>query len=214
MVEWMHKEITASETLEFKKLESHRGFLVSRWVPCMREDVDALHKFFSTKTPPKRIVRPLKGATAVYAFGDASSTGLGSSITIGDAIHYQIGQWDDEVTAESSNYRELANLVNSLELAHSQGLLKNTEVFMFTDNSTAEATVLKGTSKSRKLFDLILRLHMLHMHGDMIIHFVHVSGRRMIAQGTDGLSRGNTHEGVFSGHSFLSSCPLHLSTLE
>jgi hypothetical protein len=28
MVDWMHKEITASETLEFKKLESHRGFLV------------------------------------------------------------------------------------------------------------------------------------------------------------------------------------------
>jgi len=28
MVDWMHKEITASETIEFKKLESHRRFSV------------------------------------------------------------------------------------------------------------------------------------------------------------------------------------------
>ena len=40
---------------------------------------------------------------------------------------------------ESSNYHELANLVLAIEEAHQDGLLKGVELFMFTDNSTAEA---------------------------------------------------------------------------
>ncbi len=139
----------------------------------------------------------------MYSFGDALGSGFGSSLKIEDTIHYQSGQWKDEVGAESSNYRELSNIINSLEAAHERGLLKNTEVFMFTDNSTAEAAVFKGTSKSRKLFELILRLQNLQMHGKMIILFIHVSGKRMIAQGTDGLSQGNTSEGEFKGLRFF-----------
>jgi hypothetical protein len=43
-----------------------------------------------------------------------------------------------------------------LEIAHSQGLLENTEVFMFMDNNTAKAAIFKEVSKSRKVFDLVL----------------------------------------------------------
>jgi hypothetical protein len=168
----------------------------------------------SSKSPPKRVARPSKEAVVVYSFGDASGSGFGSSLKIEDTIHYQSGQWKDEIGAESSNYRELSNIINSLETAHEMGLLENTEVFMFTDNSTAEAAVFRGTSKSRKLFDLVLRLQNLQMHGKMMLHFIHVSGKRMIAQGTDGLSQGNTNEGVFREVSFLHFVPLHLSVLE
>eukprot|EP00978_Attheya_sp_CCMP212_P002155 scaffold4461_cov48-Attheya_sp.AAC.1 len=59
---------------------------------------------------------------------------------------------------------------------------------MFTDNSTAEAAYWKGTSKSRKLFELVLMLKKLEVKYDIILHVIHVSGKRMMAQGTDGLS--------------------------
>ncbi len=59
---------------------------------------------------------------------------------------------------------------------------------MFTNYSTTEAAYWKGTSKSRKLFDLVLRLKKLEVEHDIILHVIHVSGKRMIAQGTDGLS--------------------------
>jgi hypothetical protein len=37
----------------------------------------------------------------------------------------------------SSNYRELDNLVSAIEEVHQEGLLDNSELFMFTDNSPA-----------------------------------------------------------------------------
>jgi hypothetical protein len=52
------------------------------------------------------------------------------------------------------------------------------------------------------------------MSGGLAIHVIHVSGKRMIAQGTDGLSRGSTTTGVMSGASFGSFVPLHQSVVE
>ncbi len=40
---------------------------------------------------------------------------------------------------------------------------------------------------------------------------VHVAGSRMIAQGTDGLSRGDQNAGVMTGQNMLDHVPLHLS---
>jgi hypothetical protein len=43
---------------------------------------------------------------------------------------------------------------------------------------------------------------------------LHVAGSQMIAQGTDGLSRGDVTEGVLSGQAMLSFIPLHMSAIE
>ena len=40
---------------------------------------------------------------------------------------------------ESSNHRELRNLVNSLLVVDKEGSLAGTGAFIFTDNTTAEA---------------------------------------------------------------------------
>ena len=64
------------------------------------------------------------------------------------------------------------------------------------------------------MFDLILRLKTLALAQDLTLHVIHVSGTRMKAQGTDGLSRGNKGIGVMSGMSMLSFVPLHLSPYE
>jgi len=49
------------------------------------------------------------------------------------------------------------------------------------------------------------------MQGQVVLHVIHVSGSRMIEQGTDGLSRGDFSSGVMSGHHMLDFIPLHLS---
>jgi len=127
---------------------------------------------------------------------------------------YRHGQWSADHSRESSNFCELANLVYAIEDNHSKSLLDDAELFLFTDNTTAEAGFYKGTSSSCRLFSLILRLRKLQMQTNMIVHVIHVAGKRMIAQGTDALSRGLTTEGVMSGTAFASFVPLHLSALE
>ena len=192
-----------------------------------RDDIKCLLYLTLSDTPPDRQVRMLQHAKVVYGFGDASKSGFGASIELPDkSIVWRFGQWTLEQEQEeahpglsfikerSSNYRELRNLVEALEGAHTEGLLSDREVFMFTDNSTAESAYFKGISTSEDLFELVLRLRKLEMTGDCIIHMVHVAGTRMIDQGTDGLSRGDRNSGIMAGESMLSFIPLHLSAFD
>jgi hypothetical protein len=105
-------------------------------------------------------------------------------------------------------------LILTLEEAQANGDLYNTEVFVFTDNSMAERAFYNGISSSRTLFNLVLKLQKLQMHQEPMIHFVHVSGRRMMAQGTDGLSRGVSPQGALRGTSLLEFVPLHQDPVE
>jgi hypothetical protein len=73
---------------------------------------------------------------------------------------------------------------------------------------------LEGLFQSRKLFDLILELKMIEMEYDLILHIVHVSGRHMIRQGSDGLSREDHSQGVMTGASMESFIPLHKTSIE
>jgi hypothetical protein len=130
-------------------------------------------------------------------------------------LEYEYGQWTTEAgETNSSNWRELNNLVEALERTFSSHDLGGCEFFMFTDNSTAEAAYWKGTSKSRKLFELVLRLKKLEAKHDIILHVIHVSGKRMIAQGTDGLSRGDHSQGVMQGKPMIAYVPLHLNPFD
>ncbi|KAL7556742.1 hypothetical protein ACA910_008079 [Epithemia clementina (nom. ined.)] len=94
-------------------------------------------------------------------------------------------------------------------LVCSNELETGTEVFVFTDNSTAEAAFYKGTSKSKLLFDLVLRLCNLEMTGQLFVHVIWVARTRMIEQGTDGLSCGDLMHGVLAGANMLEFVPLN-----
>jgi hypothetical protein len=52
------------------------------------------------------------------------------------------------------------------------------------------------------------------MSGRICIQMVHIPGIRMIAQGTDGLSRGDFTEGVMAGQNMLLHVPVHCTALE
>lgn len=178
------------------------------------DDVVALESLFSAASPPQRQVRPSMSCIASYMFGDASGSGFGSSFTIDQSLIYSHGKWNINHSQESSNYRELSNLINAIKEAAERGLLTNAELFVFTDNFASESTFYKGTSSSKKLFELMLSLRRLQMNAGISIHMIHVAGKRMISQGTDGLLRGSTTSGVMSGLPMLTFIPLHLSALE
>jgi hypothetical protein len=160
-----------------------------RVAPRLHDDILALVHLFSDKEPTKRTIQPKKCAEAMYMFGDASGSGFGSSLMIEQEIYYLHGQWSSTFASETSNYRELGNLLHAITEATNKGLLKNSELFVFTDNTTVESAFYKGTSSSKRLFQLVLDLRKLQLHGGFILHLIHVAGQRMIAQG-DQLTRG------------------------
>jgi uncharacterized protein YacL (UPF0231 family) len=95
---------------------------------------------------------------------------------LGYEIHYQYGQWSNEVVKDSSlNWRELGNLVHSLKFIAKEHDHQGHEIFVFTDNSTAEAAFWKRTLRSEKLFNLVLELKELKLDLlGLILHMVHV----------------------------------------
>ncbi|MFN9982847.1 MAG: hypothetical protein ACK53Y_23155, partial [bacterium] len=108
---------------------------------------------------------------------------------------YRHGLWGRDQEDSSSNFKELLNLTCALEEGLEEGFLKNAEVWIFTDNFTAESVFYKGNSTNPRLFDLAPRLRKLEMGGNMKILMIHIPGTRMIEQGTDGLLRGELFEG-------------------
>jgi hypothetical protein len=183
-------------------------------VPRFQNDIKALSRLFELAEPPEVVLRSNKVIEIMYGFGDASGKGFGSTLLSSGGIKYRIGLWSRDAEEDSSNWRELGNLVEALEEEGATGSLDGAAVFFFTDNTTAEAALYKGNSSSQKLFDLVLRMKSLEMEKGCRVVVSHVSGERMKAQGTDGVSRGQLKEGVPSGASMLSFIPTDRDPLD
>jgi hypothetical protein len=96
-----------------------------------------------------------------------------------------------------------------------QGRLKETELYLFTDNFTAECAYYRGGSNtSKSLNKLIFRLWELQMQCNFDLYVYHIAGTRMIESGIDGLSRGDKSEGFAKGESILTHIPIHLKPTE
>jgi hypothetical protein len=153
--------------------------------------------------------------TLIYGFGDASGEGFGSAVgvlgnTSGDNnIRVRRGFWCSAISEEASNYREFHNLLDAVEDMARVGNLEGAEIYLFTDNSTSEAIYYTGSTDSPKLFDLMLDLKTLALQVGFNLYLIHIAGTRMIAQGTDGLSRGELQLGALFDDS-TQSVPLHL----
>ena len=122
----------------------------------LKDDLEVLMKFTENDVPPQVPVRSTR-SVSVYMVGDASGTGFGGSVWEAGAetIDAAFGGWNEEVMRESSNFREALNLVMMIEAQVESGeLIPGTEVFVFTDNSTAERAFNKGSSSSSKLHEL------------------------------------------------------------
>jgi hypothetical protein len=178
-------------------------------VPRLKDDVQALQQLTKFVLPPLRVVRPAHNVHVYYGFGDASGKQFGTTLSLGydcrgklsstredsQGICFLVGLWSVDKQLESLNYKELRNLVDTVSGEAKAGRMRDCKFFLFTDILTAEGCIYQGNSKSRNLHGLVLPLHTLEMLYGMTIHVVHILGKRMIAQGTDGCLRGSLLEG-------------------
>jgi hypothetical protein len=178
------------------------------------DDIRALSALLGQEKPVKKLVRASRVYTILYGFADASGSGFGSTVLGNDGIRYRIGTWDSDTQESSSNFREFENVVEALKEEAKAGHLRNALIFLCTDNSTVESALVKGNSSSKKLFELVLEVRCLAMREGARIVVSHVSGERMKAQGTDGVSRGQLKEGVSAGADMLSFIPFQLSAIQ
>jgi hypothetical protein len=197
-------------------------------VPRLEADLKALKILTNFDLPPLRVVRPFHSVHVYYGFGDASGRQFGSTksgsfrpsakgdegVDLASQTRYRVGLWGADTQEESSNYKEFRNLVDVVEEEAQDGRLSNCEFFLCTDSATAESCFYRGSSRSPLLHDLVIRLRRLEMEFGMIVWLIHVAGSRMIAQGTDGCSRGSFIEGVMAGDDMLSHLELDRSAVD
>ena len=108
------------------------------------------------------------------------------------------------------NFREANNLVDSIRHMVGKGRMSETELFVFTDNCVFESVFYKVKSNSNMLFETVLQIHEIPVEGGLIMHVVHISGKRMIEAGIDDLSIRNYMGGIMQGIYPLKFIPLHL----
>jgi hypothetical protein len=86
------------------------------------------------------------------------------------------------VEGKSSNYHKLKSFVEAVEEEAKEGYLTNSELWLFTNNSTAESCFHKGSSSSRALHDLVLQLKKIELQAGFTLYDVHVAGIRSAKQ--------------------------------
>ncbi len=158
-------------------------------VPRLVRDVGALRRLAASDLPPLRVATPAEVVQVFYGFGDAAGKGFGA--TVAGSYHcsrklsepragpkelrYRVGIWTAEEEEESSNFKELCNLVETAEKEAEAGRLRNCEFFLFTDNLVAESCYYCGSSSSPKLHSLVLLLRVLEMRFGMRVLVVNMS---------------------------------------
>ena len=120
------------------------------------------------------------------------------------------GFWKADESDESSNWRELRNLIDTIQEEAEKGSLVGKEVWLATDNSTAAFAFYKGASTSKLLHQMVIELRMIALQGNFVIHIYHIAGTRMIESGIDALSRGELHVAALEASVHI-VMPLHLS---
>jgi len=165
--------------------------------PRFEGDLEALVELTVPLEAPVVPLRATSSVVAKYLTGDASGRGFGSALWIDGHIEYESGLGGESWAGESSNWREATNLAERITRLGSEDRLRGSLLVVLTDNSTFESTYWKGSSRtSPKLHRIILDLYKAARDGGFLLKVYHISGRRMIASGVDGLSRGDRLEGI------------------
>lgn len=83
--------------------------------PRLRQDLEALRELMEPDLPPLRTVRSRKAMNVYYGFGDASGSAFGVTFCEEKGSYFEYGEWTTTEVEQSSNWRELCNLVEALE---------------------------------------------------------------------------------------------------
>jgi hypothetical protein len=139
---------------------------------------------------------PQQGSLGI-SYGDGSGSGTGGTVQVlgqdgaCPSMEAWMGTWRSHVHSFTSNWRELRTLVHTLEReVGGNGRLRGSTLFYFTDNLVTYYIVTGGSSTSPELQKLLRRLKYLELSLGIRLEVVHIPGKHMIEQRTDGLSRG------------------------
>ncbi len=83
--------------------------------PRLKSDVEALQVLMKGDKPPLRQIRGESCSQVLYGFGDTSGSAFGTILGKDGKIYYEYGQWCSEESEQSSNWRELKNVVDAME---------------------------------------------------------------------------------------------------
>jgi hypothetical protein len=122
-------------------------------LPRLLSDLKVMMELTAAEDLPLGRVQARRKVNILNCYGDASGSGFGWCIDFSDGVQYELGEWCERIQEAASNYRELRNLVNSMVRAVQEGRPEGCEVFLYTDNYTAEGAYCKGTAKSRPLLN-------------------------------------------------------------
>jgi hypothetical protein len=146
---------------------------ITKAVLRFKENLEAILELASGGKPALRCVQSKRILTAYYGFGDASLAGFGSTVQCPSGVHSRFGLWGKDKEDKSSNYRELRNLVETVEEEAGKSYLKNSKLWLFMDISTAKSCFYKGGSSSKLLHELILRLKKAKICHGFVLYLVH-----------------------------------------
>jgi hypothetical protein len=178
-------------------------------------DLATLAGTFELADSPQISVRVCKLVVVLYdGFGDASGLGFGDSFLKANGIDYCVGVWGSDEEGDSSNCKELTNCVGAIWRQAESGALTGSELFLCTDKVVAKLAIYKGSANSSKLYALLVELWVLQAKFRFWLVVCHCVGTWMIAQGTDGVSRGKLGNRVMNESDMMPFIPCHLNAME
>ena len=186
-----------------------------QWTREVKRDLEALLLFYQAEDPEFLLVRPREKTDVIYMGGDASAAAYGAGEQHGDGnVTVWLGNWTMYESAKGSNWREAANLARALLRRITSGHFDGKEIWMATDNLVWALIANKGMSKSKGLSDIVRDIKLACRKHEVFWHPFHVSGKRMIKMGFDGLSRGDFDSGIMLGHDIRDLLPLGQSAFQ
>ena len=135
----------------------------------------------------------------VVKWGDGSGTGTGGTTEFypvgpetetSPHLETWMGVWQARAKPNSSNWKEARTVLQSLLQEQGGDRLRDTTVFFLTDNLVSYYIINGGSSRSPGLHALVQDIKAACLDLGCQLEVVHVPGKLMIIQGTDGLSRG------------------------
>ena len=101
-----------------------------KFAPRLAADVEVLLELTASDKAPRRLVRASRTISVIYSGRDASGQGFGEIHDDGKEIKTTFGEWCIFVReGNTSNFKDLSNLVERLKTLKKRSILINVEIF-------------------------------------------------------------------------------------
>ena len=179
----------------------------------MHRDLIALLSFYKSEDPEVLLLRPRNKDDVAYLGGDASAAGYGVGVQRHGVVRVMMANWRVEESDKGSNWREATCQARLFLGDIRAGRMDGLEVWTVSDNLVWTQIAKKGMSSKKGLSDIVREIKMECRSHEVFWHPIHVSGKRMIELGFDGLSRGDFDSGVMLGADIRHLVPIGYSAI-